>query len=41
MLSQSSSGAKKFVVTISEQSTCEFEYSQHQIQVLQAAALDA
>ena len=38
---QSSSGAKKFVVTISEKSTCEFEYSQHQIQVLQAAALDA
>ena len=38
---QSSSVSKKFVVTISPESTCEFEYSVHQMQVLQAASLDA
>ena len=38
---QSFSGAKKFIVTISSQSTCEFEYSQQQMQVLQASALDS
>ena len=38
---QSSSGGKKFLVTISPQSTCEFEYSEHQMKVLQAGALDS
>ena len=38
---QSFSVAKKFLVTISPKSTCEFEYSQEQIQVLQASTLDA
>ena len=38
---QSFSGAKKFIVTISSQSTCEFEYSQQQMQVLQTSALDS
>ena len=38
---QSFSIAKKFLVTISPKSTCEFEYSTEQIKVLQASTLDA